>query len=123
MCRFISRMVAAVAVLAMGSLASAQGSFIRIQPGETHTFTAIVNQGMPTQIIVRSNDDSQRELQCVVSPRGHFSDEDDTDQCSFTFLPPTGLIMIRVTNVGLVPQYYTLEVRVGGCPRSRRQIW
>jgi hypothetical protein len=114
--QFINRMaaaVAAVAVLATGTVAFAQGSF-RIYDGETDTFTAMVYEGRPVRIEVRGDGDHRADLDLYVYDRyGRLVavDNDNTDFCIGGWVPSfTGLVTIRVRNVGWVYNDYFIRM-------------
>jgi hypothetical protein len=113
--QFINRMaaaMAAVAVLATGT-AWAQGGF-RLYEGNTHTFTAMVYEGQPVRIEVRGDGDSRADLDLYVYDRyGRLVavDNDDTDFCIGRWVPNfTGVVTIRVRNVGYVFNDYSLRM-------------
>jgi hypothetical protein len=115
--QFISRLVAtvaAVAVLATGAVATAQGSPFRLLGGDTHTFTAMVYEGVPVRIEVDGDGDSRADLDLYVYNRyGRLVavDNDNTDFCIGRWTPNfTGLVTIHVRNVGWVYNDYFIRL-------------
>ena len=113
--QFITRMaaaVAAVAVLATGT-ASAQSLF-RLYEGNTHTFTAMVYEGVPVRLEVNGDGDHRADLDLYVYNRfGRLVavDNDSTDFCVGRWVPTfTGLVTIQVRNVGWVYNDYSIRI-------------
>ena len=101
----------AVAVLASGTLAMAQGTFRRLPPGQTHTYTAYVVAGVPAMVAIRS--DGHTDLDLFVNDRfGRLvgiEDDDDPDCCIVLWIPlSSGMVTIRLVNLGGVYNDYVI---------------
>ena len=103
--------VVAVAILATSTVAMAQGSFRRILPRQTHTFTAYVVAGVPAAVTINGDEDTDLDL-FVYNRFGQLVavDDDDTDYCVVRWVPATsGMVTIRVVNLGSVYNDYFIE--------------
>ncbi len=113
--RKLTAAVAAVAILATATEAVA-GPTRRLYPGNAHTWQIQVFAGTPVNITVDGDGDPRADLDLFVYDQwGNLVDVDDdyTDYCLGSFVPRrSGIITIRIENVGRV--YNDYELRVSG---------
>lgn len=111
--------VVAVAILASSTVAMAQGTFRRLPPGQTHTYTAYVVAGVPATVAIRGEDLDV----FVYDPLGNLVGVvgDDTDCCVVRWIPlRSGMVTIRVINRALGYNDYVIERWPGPLPTQER---
>lgn len=114
--RKLTAAAAAVALLAVAADAVA-GPMRRLHAGSTHTWEIQVFAGVPVDITVDGDGDARADLDLYVYDQwGNLVDVDDdyTDYCLGSFVPRrSGIIRIRIVNVGTVFNDYELRVSGG----------